>query len=222
MVNMNLLKKIFFTVLILTMSLSLYAQNISVINDGILAKYQTDKRVKQLIVVSQTKNSNADIKMYIKDKNEKSGWKQIVSTTAFIGKNGLGKQTEGDLKTPKGEFNITKAFGIKENPGTKLKYINVTQNLYACDEDCKYYNRIIDARKTKHPCKGEHLIDYAPQYNYALCIDFNSKNIYPQGSNIFIHVKGKKSYTAGCIALDEESMITVLKNSTKKTKVYIF
>ena len=55
-----------------------------------------------------------------------------------------------------------------------------------------------------------------------MCIDFNSDNIYPNGSNIFIHVKGSKNYTAGCIALDEESMVTVLKNSTKKTKICIY
>ena len=112
--------------------------------------------------------------------------------------------------------------GIKKNPGTKLKYIEINDNLYACDENCQYYNQIIDAKKTKHQCKGEHLIDYCPQYNYGLCIDFNSENIYPNGSNIFIHVKGKKDYTAGCIAIDEDSMVTVLKNSTNKTKVIIY
>jgi L,D-peptidoglycan transpeptidase YkuD (ErfK/YbiS/YcfS/YnhG family) len=55
-----------------------------------------------------------------------------------------------------------------------------------------------------------------------MCIDFNPQNIYPNGSNIFIHVKGNKDFTTGCIAIDEKSMITVLKNSTTKTKVIIY
>jgi L,D-peptidoglycan transpeptidase YkuD (ErfK/YbiS/YcfS/YnhG family) len=160
--------------------------------------------------------------MYVKDKKQKNIWTLILTTNAFIGKNGIVKQKEGDSKTPIGIFNITKAFGIKENPGTELKYIKVTENLYACDENCKYYNQIIDSKKVKHQCKGAHLIDYSPQYNYGLCINFNSENIYPKGSNIFIHVKGRKNYTAGCIAVDEESMITILKNATTKTKVYIY
>ena len=218
---MTIYKKIFFSVLIMFAAfLNLYAQNID--GNEILNKYKDDKKVKQLICVQYVSDSNAIFKMYVKDKKQKNGWNLIVATDAFVGKNGIGKQKEGDLKTPFGVFNITKAFGIKKNPGTKLKYINVTDNIYACDEDCKYYNQIIDSKKTKHQCKGEHLIQYCPQYNYAMCIDFNSDNIYPNGSNIFIHVKGSKNYTAGCIALDEESMVTVLKNSTKKTKICIY
>lgn len=219
---MIILKKIFFAALIIfAVLLNLYAQNITSEKD-ILTLYQNNKKVKQIICVHYISDSNAIFKMYIKDKKQENGWNIILTTDAFIGKNGIGKQKEGDLKTPAGIFNITKAFGIKKNPGTKLKYINVTENTYACDENCKYYNQIIDSKKTKHQCKGEHLIQYFPQYNYAMCIDFNSNNIYPDGSNIFIHVKGNKNYTAGCIALDEESMVTVLKNSTKKTKIYIY
>ena len=220
---MKLFMKIFFIILIVFISFNLYAQNINSANESdVLSKYQDNKKIKQLILIRHTSGSNAKLKMYVKDKKQKNKWNLILTTDVFIGKNGMGKQKEGDLKTPKGLFYITKAFGIKENPGTKLKYIKVTENLYACDDDCKYYNQIIDSKKTKHECKGEHLIDYVPQYNYAMCIDFNSENIYPKGSNIFIHVMGKKKYTAGCIALDEESMIAVLKNSTKKTKIYIY
>jgi len=218
---MTIYKKIFFAILIMfAVFLNLYAQNID--ENEILNKYKDNKKVKQLICVRYVADSNAILTMYTKDNKQKNTWNLILTTDVFVGKNGIGKQKEGDLKTPAGTFNITKAFGIKENPGTKLKYINVTENTYACDEDCKYYNQIIDSKKTKHQCKGEHLTEYCPQYNYAMCIDFNSDNIYPNGSNIFIHVKGSKNYTAGCIALDEESMITVIKNSTKKTKIYIY
>ncbi len=219
---MCFIKKIFFVVLITFIALiNLYAENINK-DDDILAKYQNNKKVQQLICVRHISGSSAVLNMYVKDKNKKFNRKPVLTANAFIGKNGIGKTSEGDLKTPCGIFGVTKAFGIKANPGTKLKYINVTENLYACDEDCKYYNQIINSQKTKHNCKGEHLIDYVPQYNYAICIDYNDKNIYPKGSNIFIHVKGKKDYTAGCIALDEESMLTLIKNSTKKTKVYIY
>lgn len=198
-------------------------QEVKTVNKNpILNKFQEDENVQQIICVNFVENSNAIFKMYARDKEQGNGWKLILATDAFVGKNGLGKDKEGDLKTPAGEFNITQAFGIQENPGTKLKYIRVNKDLYACDENCKYYNQIIDSVETNHDCKGEHLIEYSPQYNYALCIDFNPQNIYPMGSNIFIHVKGQKDYTAGCIAIDEESMITVLKNSTNKTKVIIY
>jgi L,D-peptidoglycan transpeptidase YkuD (ErfK/YbiS/YcfS/YnhG family) len=188
----------------------------------VLNKYQKDKKVQEIICVHFVEDSTAILKMYVRDKTQDSGWNLILATDAFIGQKGLGKEQEGDLKTPEGDFNVTQAFGIKPNPGTSLNYINVNNNIYACDEDCKYYNQIIDAANLDHTCKGEHLIDYVPQYNYGLCIDFNPQNIFPNGSNIFIHVKGNKVYTAGCVAVDEESMIKILKNATNKTKVVIY
>ena len=33
-----------------------------------------------------------------------------------------------------------------------------------------------------------------------------------QGSAIFIHVKGSKPYTGGCISFDEDRMVEILKN----------
>ncbi len=225
--NMKIKNVLAFSVAaVLFFSISVYAKKspeVQTINrNPILNKYQNDKKVQELICVTPVENTNAILKMYIKDNTQVSGWDLILATDAFIGKRGLGKEREGDLKTPLGEFNPTFAFGKRGNPGTTLKYIEINNDMYACDEDCKYYNQIIDAKKTKHECKGEHLMDYIPQYNYALCIDFNSKNVFPNGSNIFIHVKGNKDYTAGCIAVDEESMVKILQNTTKKTKIIIY
>lgn len=187
----------------------------------ILNSYQDNKKVQQVIFVIFVEGTSAILKMYNKNKESATGWDLVVATDAFIGQRGLGKEKEGDLKTPTGEFNATYAFGIKQNPGTELDYINVTKTTYVCDEEGKFYNQIIDTSKTKHKCSGEHLIDFQPQYNYALCFDFNPKNIFPNGSAIFIHVKGTKMYTAGCIAVDEDSMKTILQYATKKTKIII-
>jgi len=210
------------TLTVMFFNITAFAKMPTVNRNPILNKFQNDKKVQQIICVTQVEYSNAILKMYVRDKTQDSGWDMILATDAFIGQRGLGKQKEGDLKTPVGEFNVTQAFGKKCNPGTTINYINITNDTYACDEDCKYYNQIIDAKKTKHKCKGEHLMDYSPQYNYALCIDYNPENIFPNGSNIFIHVKGERAYTAGCIAVDEESMIKILQNTTKKTKVVIY
>lgn len=222
------LTKILFIAIMLFFSINAFAKKdqdthkVQTINrNQLLNKYQDNKKVQQIISITQVEGSDAILKMYVRDKTQDSGWNLIVATDAYIGQRGLGKEKEGDLKTPIGEFNVTQAFGTKWNPGTTLKYIYINNDTYACDEDCKYYNQIIDAKKTKHKCKGEHLMDYLPQYNYALCIDYNPYNVFPNGSNIFIHVKGATAYTAGCIAVDEQSMITILQNATKKTKVVI-
>ena len=138
--------------------------------------------------------------------------KVLFETDVFVGKNGLGKTGEGDGKTPIGTLHPLTAFGVKPNPGTTMPYIDVKPTTYACDENCEYYNQIIDTAETKHDCKGEEMYSYQPQYNYGIATDFNKECIYPNGSAIFIHVKGTKTYTGGCIAFDEDRMVEILKN----------
>ena len=138
--------------------------------------------------------------------------KVLFVTDVFVGKNGIDKTGEGDAKTPTGTLRPLSAFGIKPNPGTKMPYKDITPSTFACDEDCEYYNTIIDTAVVHHPCKGEEMYTYQPQYNYGIETDFNKECIYPKGSAIFVHVKGTKTYTGGCIAFDEDKMVEILRN----------
>ncbi len=159
----------------------------------------------QLLEIYDVKGSEATAKLTVNGK-------ELFTTSVYIGKNGLGKTGEGDSKTPVGTMHVLSAFGVKPNPGTTIPYTKVTETIYACDDDCEFYNKIIDTSVVSHECKGEHMIDYQPQYNYGLATDFNQECIYPKGSNIFIHVKGQKPYTGGCIAFDEDRMVEILLN----------
>ena len=136
----------------------------------------------------------------------------LFTTDVYIGKNGIGKEGEGDAKTPIGTMRVLKAFGVKPNPGTSIPYTDVTTSIYACDDSCEYYNQIIDTALVHHDCHGEDMFHTVPQYNYGIATDFNKECVWPKGSNIFIHVKGPKPYTGGCIALDESCMVELLKN----------
>lgn len=186
--------------------------------DELFIKYINEENVNQLIFVKCKTKSFAEVKMYIKENND---WKLILKCEGCIGKNGLGKEKEGDLKTPIGEFGIITAFGIKENPGTTMPYIKITDDLYCCS-DKEYYNQIINVEEKRHKCRGEHLIDYIPEYNYAMFIDYNNEKIYGKGSAIFLHCKGERNYTAGCIAVNEEDIKYILKNSSARMKICIY
>ena len=123
----------------------------------------------------------------------------------------FGKTQEGDHKTPIGDFGITTAFGIKENPGTALPYIDVDENTYCCGDE-NFYNQMIDISEHPHDCAdGEHIIDYSPEYNYGIFIDYNKDGTPGLGSAIFFHCAGANTYTGGCIAVSEENMLTILK-----------
>ena len=58
----------------------------------------------------------------------KAVFKLVLSENGYVGRNGINKKKEGDMKTPTGTFKLTTAFGIKDNPGTKIKYIKVNKD----------------------------------------------------------------------------------------------
>lgn len=136
--------------------------------------------------------------------------KEIFTTNAFVGQNGLGKEREGDRKTPLGELHIKGAFGLLPNPGTTMPYIDVTPSTFSCSDHWEYYNHVIDTAQLHHQCDGEDMFHIAPEYNYGLITSYNEECIHGLGNSIFVHAKGDSPYTGGCIALDEERMVDLL------------
>lgn len=185
--------------------------------DMIMDSYLGNDSVQQLLLVKYTEGSNANAEFYVKEDGK---WNLIEQGAVFVGKNGLGKEKEGDMKTPIGEFSVNTAFGILPDPGTGLPYILATPSIYGCDDSC-YYNQMIDTAVLHHECHGEHIIDYVPHYNYGMAISYNPDGIVGLGSCIYVHCKGPNPYTAGCVALDEEFMRNVLVHSDKGIRVSI-
>ena len=182
------------------------------------SQYRYDETVNQLIFVKYQKRSKAAVYMYQKIDHK---WKRILKCKGYVGKKGINKKKEGDMKTPSGTFGFTGAFGIKKNPGAKMNYTRVNKYLYWCG-DKKYYNRLIDVKKKKHRCRGEHLIDYKPHYYYGMVLNYNPKHKYKKGSAIFLHCKGKQPYTAGCIAVSRKSMKKIIKNAEAGARICIY
>lgn len=184
--------------------------------------YALDNGVRQLLLVESRGGSDASARYYIK---RDGGWWLLHRCSAFTGKNGLGKKAEGDGKTPLGELKPLFAFGIKANPGTSLPYVDVTPGTIACDAPGRWYNRIVrPSDYLQEGCpqpKGEKMWQLQPEYNYGLQTDFNSECKYPKGSAIFIHCKGSKRYTGGCVALDERMMRQILRGADASLRIYI-
>ena len=184
----------------------------------LLETYEKDSSVNQLIFVKYQGGSDAQVIFYEKETNS---WKEAFSCQAYVGKNGIDKEKEGDQKTPTGVFSFTKAFGIKDNPGAKLPYIILNPHLYWC-EDEPWYNTKVDVRETPHTCTGEHLISYAPQYHYVLALNYNPECTFGKGSAIFLHCIGAKSYTGGCVAVSESDMVRILQSVDEGAKICIY
>lgn len=142
-------------------------------------------------------------------------WELVLETEALIGKNGLGKTKEGDGKTPIGVFRFTDAFGILENPGTKMEYVQVSERHYWVDDSgSKYYNQFISIDEVENDWESaEHICEYGESYHYVLATSYNSDCIPGAGSAVFLHCTSDGvAATAGCIAIPESYMKEIIRN----------
>lgn len=148
-----------------------------------------------------------------------------IETNAYIGKNGITEEKkEGDQKTPIGEFELGSILGInlEERNKNGLKYTQINEEMYWVD-DCKskYYNQLVEISKVEKDWNSaEHLIDYKVQYEYLIEIKTNPNNIQGKGSAIFLHCTNNCP-TAGCVAIDKESMKKIVQNIDSETKIEI-
>ena len=176
-----------------------------------------EEDVTQLFVVAclGMDKTTASVSMHQRDEN--GGWKQILSTPSFVGKNGLcldADHAEGCGQTPLGVYHFNKAFGIAADPGCALPYIQVDGNIYWSGDPDRQYNQMVDIRNVPDLVMddSEHLVEYAYQYQYCLNISFNEEGTPGRGSAIFLHCFGpNKPYTGGCVAIPEYIMIQVMR-----------
>lgn len=167
----------------------------------------------QLAIVCGTRGSNARFSLHVKDP-ETEYWLEVLSCPAYIGKEGWGKEREGDMKTPRGIYSFTRAFGIKEDPGSVIDYTKVNKYHYwVGDSDSDVYNQLISVKEYDlfDRKASEHIIDYKTAYKYCLNINYNEDGEPGKGSAIFLHCQTKNRFTAGCVAIPEEAMIKVLR-----------
>lgn len=173
-----------------------------------------DKDARQLLMVEYSSGNDAVAKYYVKGTR---GWRLRGRCNAFVGKNGVGKEREGDAKTPLGTLRPLRAFGILPDPGSPLPYLRIVPGTIACDEEGPYYNKIVQGLERG----GEKMWELSPEYDYGLETDYNAEGIWPLGSAIFIHCKGARTWTGGCVALDKELMKKVIQTATDKLVITI-
>ena len=171
--------------------------------------------------------STATVSMHQKD--EDGSWKQILTTPAFVGLNGLcldEDHKEGCAQTPIGVYHFNKAFGINEDPGCAIPYVQVDEDTYWSGDDREgmHYNEMVDIKDFPDLDleNSEHIMDYEYQYQYCLNISFNEEGTPGRGSAIFLHCFGPlKPYSGGCVAVPENIMQQIMQNVTEDCVVVI-
>jgi L,D-peptidoglycan transpeptidase YkuD (ErfK/YbiS/YcfS/YnhG family) len=192
---------------------------------------------RQVVVVTGNGRTSSYATLRAYQKNADGSWSQkwagMPARNGYAGWEWASKRVQDTGTTPMGTFRITSAFGLKANPGTKVKYIHADGNDYwvGDNRDAKTYNLFqpsAAAGRTWRKGEAERLAAYPKQYEYAAVIDFNrpwgstitwnpahgqyetSKPANTKrGSAIFLHINGSGS-TAGCVSLKRADLITVL------------
>lgn len=198
-----------------------YGDGIGYVSNDYLVKEMPDSWVKDLkaaqnttqLVVIAGKDTHATVSMHTKSSD--GTWVENFSVKGRLGWAGLGKQKEGDGKTPIGVFQFMAAFGIKDNPGVSvLPYLKVDETHHWVDDpNSKYYNKCVSTNDVEIDwASSEHLYKCAPSYHYSLALNYNEECVPGVGCAIFLHCPNDTfGPTAGCIAIPEENMIQAMR-----------
>ena len=176
---------------------------------------------KVIIVIPQETIYRADVLAYERIDKE---WNMVHITQGFVGRNGvITEKREGDGSTPIGDYTFGMAFGVADDPGSKLKYTKLTDNdVWVDDVKSKFYNQWSQMDNPDIDWDSiEHLIKYPEAYKYVLSINYNTDPIIPgNGSAIFLHCSTDRP-TAGCISVSDDSMVFFLKFVDEITQISI-
>ena len=191
-----------------------------------VGKLEAAKDADQLFVVAAFSEDATDAWVSLHEKQKDGSWHMIMTTPGFIGKNGLGKTKEGDAKTPVGVFRFNRAFGIADDPGSRIPYVKADDDTYWSGDGREgyHYNELVSLKDLPgldvNEC--EHIKDYIYHYQYCLNISYNEAGTPGLGSAIFLHCFGPaKPFSGGCVAIPEDHMKYVMQTVDEKTAVVI-
>ncbi|HVU92056.1 MAG TPA: L,D-transpeptidase family protein [Jatrophihabitans sp.] len=171
------------------------------------------------VVAPSTSSTRATVQAWRK---VSGGWARVgPAVPAWVGSAGLSTHTsEGRSATPIGSFTLTRAFGADADPGTRLPYTRTTPDDWWISQPGKLYN-------TRQRCAArcdftrgdpnEHLYFETPYYDYAVVIDYNTRNApggvrQGAGSAFFLHVHPDGTgATAGCVAIPSDQLVRIMR-----------
>jgi L,D-peptidoglycan transpeptidase YkuD (ErfK/YbiS/YcfS/YnhG family) len=148
------------------------------------------------------------------------GWRRVGGAVhAWLGADGLSAHpSESRSATPIGSFTLTQAFGRDSDPGTTLPYLHTNSADWWISEAGPLYNthqRCSSGCGFRPGEPNEHLAAITPEYDYAVVIDYNTRNSPTgvragAGSAFFLHVSGGEP-TAGCVSIARDELVRLLR-----------
>ena len=174
----------------------------------------------RVITVAAGSSGSTTARLQAWTKAAGGGWfRHGRAVTAHVGADGLSAHaSESRSATPIGSFTLTRAFGRNADPGTNLKYFRTRRSDWWISQSGPLYNT---HQRCSSQCAftlgspNEHLYYETPFYNYAVVIDYNTRNsptgvVQGRGSAFFLHVTDGQP-TAGCVAIRQAKLVRLLR-----------
>jgi L,D-peptidoglycan transpeptidase YkuD (ErfK/YbiS/YcfS/YnhG family) len=183
--------------------------------------FRTHNATKVITVTAQSRGSTT-ARLQAWTKAPGGGWfRHGRSVVAHVGADGLSTQaSEYRSATPIGSFTLTHAFGRNADPGTRLAYLRTRPSDWWISEAGPLYNthqRCSSGCAFRRGSPNEHLDYETPFYNYAVVIDYNTRNsptgVVPgRGSAFFLHVHpAGTGATAGCVSIPQAKLVRLMR-----------
>jgi L,D-peptidoglycan transpeptidase YkuD (ErfK/YbiS/YcfS/YnhG family) len=144
-----------------------------------------------------------------------TGWQPVgAGIPVFLGSAGLAPRARDTIPaTPMGVYSLDFAFGTQPNPGGGLKYYQTTPD-YWWSADGPTYNTMqvckqADCPFDTSPASGTENL-YIPAYAHAIVMGVNKERVPGNGGAFFVHTSNG-SPTAGCVALDDATLVKVIQ-----------
>ena len=168
---------------------------------------------RQKIVVT-TANWNTTAGTLQRYERDGDAWREVgAAIPVVVGRTGLSdRKREGDGKSPAGVFPIGTLFGFAPSADFAMPYRQLRDTTECVDDTAsRFYNRIVDRDQVKVDWSSSEKMRSVGEYVWGAVVDYNTPPVAGKGSCIFLHVwGGPQSTTAGCTAMREEDLLTVL------------
>jgi zinc D-Ala-D-Ala dipeptidase len=133
-----------------------------------------------------------------------------------VGRNGVADpdaKVEGDGKAPSGTFPLGTAFGFADRADTRMPYRQLRETTECVDDTAsRFYNQIVERDAVTVDWTSSEKMRAIAEYRWGIVVEYNTPPVAGKGSCIFLHLwSGPDSTTAGCTAMAEENLLTLLR-----------
>ena len=211
---MKLLNRFLLLSAVLLFCNNLWAQtNKSMVENALVISEHNKSKLEnteQLLVVYNYQPESYSAFFVALEKKDKNWVLKFDPAKVGIGKNGFASplnKREGDGKSPTGIFRLGKLYTYEKQLNTLLENQQTTaDDKWIDDPNSEDYNTYV--KGATNAKSYENLLLNNDAYKYCMVVEYNTNPILKgKGSAIFFHLAVKKpSFTAGCVAIDEENM----------------